>query len=57
MGTAQLRTYREHIEVAVRVTIAALGDDAARGWFEEEIRARWPKIKIFQPQPAKTVVV
>ena len=31
------------------------GDADARQWFEEQIRERWPKIKIFQPQPGKIV--
>jgi Cft2 family RNA processing exonuclease len=28
------------------------GDAPARAWFEENIRARYPKIKVHQPQPA-----
>ena len=31
------------------------GDALARAWFEEQIRARWPKIKIHQPQPGKVI--
>ncbi len=33
------------------------GDAPARAWFEEQIRARWPKMKIHQPQPGKTIEV
>jgi hypothetical protein len=29
----------------------------ARAWFAEQIRARWPKIKIIQPQPGKSIEV
>jgi hypothetical protein len=29
----------------------------ARNWFETQIHARWPKIKVFQPQPAKLITV
>ena len=42
-------------QVAPRAILLGHGDDAARAWFEEQIRARWPKIKIFQPQPGKQV--
>ena len=31
------------------------GDAPARAWFEEQIRARWPKMKIHQPQPGVTI--
>lgn len=31
------------------------GDAPARAWFEEQIRARWPKIKVHQPQPGKVI--
>jgi Cft2 family RNA processing exonuclease len=42
-------------QVSPRAVLLGHGDDAARNWFEEQIRARWPKIKVFQPQPAKAV--
>jgi len=42
-------------QVSPRAILLGHGDDAARQWFEEQIRERWPKIKIFQPQPAKPV--
>jgi Cft2 family RNA processing exonuclease len=38
-------------QVSPRAVLLGHGDDTARNWFEEQIRARWPKIKIFQPQP------
>ncbi len=41
--------------VAPRTVLLGHGDDAARGWFEDQIRIRWPKIKIIQPQPLKSV--
>lgn len=44
-------------QVSPRVVLLGHGDDAARGWFEQQIRERWPKIKIFQPQPMKMVSV
>jgi Cft2 family RNA processing exonuclease len=31
------------------------GDAPARAWFEEQIRARWPRIKIHQPQPGAAI--
>jgi len=33
------------------------GGDDSRAWFEEQIRARWPKIKILQPLPGRMVPV
>jgi Cft2 family RNA processing exonuclease len=42
-------------QVSPRAILLGHGDDTARNWFEEQIRARWPKIKIFQPQPGKLV--
>src|ERR1051325_9068947 len=33
------------------------GGDDSRKWFEQQIRARHPKIKIIQPQPGKAVEV
>ncbi len=44
-------------QVSPRVILLGHGDDAARAWFEDQIRTRHPKIKILQPQPAKTVSV
>ena len=42
-------------QVSPRAVLLGHGDDAARKWFEEQISLRWPKIKVFQPQPAKMV--
>jgi Cft2 family RNA processing exonuclease len=41
--------------VSPRAVLLGHGDDAARGWFEAEIRERWPSIKVYQPQPGKTI--
>ena len=43
--------------VSPRAVLLGHGDDAARNWFEEKIRERWPKIKVFQPQPGKAQAV
>jgi Cft2 family RNA processing exonuclease len=42
-------------QVSPRAVLLGHGDEASRAWFEERIRERWPKIKIFQPQPAATI--
>ena len=42
-------------QVSPRSVLLGHGDDAARAWFEAEIRERWPNIKIYQPQPGRTV--
>jgi len=44
-------------QVAPRAILLGHGGDASRAWFEEQIRARWPKIKILQPQPGRTISV
>jgi Cft2 family RNA processing exonuclease len=44
-------------QVSPRAVLLGHGDDEARGWFEEQIRSRHPKIKIIQPQPGKSVQV
>jgi Cft2 family RNA processing exonuclease len=44
-------------QVGPRTVLLGHGDDSARGWFEEQIRLRYPRIKIIQPQPGKTVEV
>jgi Cft2 family RNA processing exonuclease len=44
-------------QVSPRTILLGHGGDDSRQWFEEQIRARHPKIKILQPQPAKTVAV
>jgi Cft2 family RNA processing exonuclease len=44
-------------QVSPRAILLGHGDDAARQWFAEQINLRWPKIKVYQPQPAKLVSV
>lgn len=44
-------------EVSPRAVLLGHGDEASRHWFEDQIRQRWPKIKIIQPAPGKTVEV
>ena len=44
-------------QVEPRVILLGHGDDDSRQWFEERIRARYPKIKILQPEPGKPVEV
>jgi len=41
--------------VAPRAVLLGHGDADARNWFEEQIRARWPKVKILQPQPLQNL--
>ena len=41
--------------VSPRVILLGHGGEDSRAWFEEQIRARHPKIKIIQPQPARPV--
>src|SRR5262249_39605675 len=36
-------------QVDPRTVLLGHGDEASRSWFEEQIRTRWPKIKIVQP--------
>ena len=43
--------------VEPRCILLGHGDDDSRQWFEEKIRAQYPKIKIVQPQPGKAVEV
>jgi len=44
-------------QVDPRVVILSHGDDQARNWFEAQIHARHPKIKVFQPGPGQSVSV
>ena len=42
-------------QVSPRSVILGHGNDTARNWFEENIRERWPAMKIYQLQPGKTI--
>ncbi|HTB85255.1 MAG TPA: MBL fold metallo-hydrolase [Candidatus Sulfotelmatobacter sp.] len=42
-------------QVSPRAVLLGHGDEPARNWFEENIRERWPKIRIFQPQPMQNI--
>jgi Cft2 family RNA processing exonuclease len=41
--------------VSPRAVLLGHGNDTSRNWFEEQIRARWPAIKIYQPQPGRPI--
>jgi predicted metal-dependent RNase len=42
-------------QVEPRVVLLTHGDADSRDWFQQRIRARYPKIKVFQPKPGETV--
>lgn len=44
-------------QVEPRTVLLGHGDNDSRQWFEEQIRARHPRIKIIQPQPGKMLEV
>jgi Cft2 family RNA processing exonuclease len=44
-------------EVSPRAVLLGHGDEDSRDWFEQQIRARHPKMKIVQPSPGKSVEV
>ena len=44
-------------QVAPRAVLLGHGDADSRHWFEDQIRTRWPKIRIIQPEPGKAVEV
>jgi Cft2 family RNA processing exonuclease len=44
-------------EVEPRVVILGHGEPASRDWFEQQIKARHPKIKVLQPQPGESMQV
>jgi Cft2 family RNA processing exonuclease len=44
-------------QVLPRAVLLGHGEAESRNWFEQQIRARHPKIKIIQPEPGKTVGV
>jgi Cft2 family RNA processing exonuclease len=41
--------------VEPRSVLLTHGDDRSRQWFEEQIHARYPKVRVVQPQPGGTV--
>jgi Cft2 family RNA processing exonuclease len=44
-------------QVEPRAVLLGHGQSDSRAWFEEQIRGRYPKIKIIQPQPGEGVEV
>jgi len=44
-------------QVEPRAVLLGHGEEESRHWFEEQIRARHPRVKIIQPQPGKGVEV
>jgi predicted metal-dependent RNase len=44
-------------EVSPHTVLLGHGEESSRLWFEEQIRARHPKIKIVQPSPGLSVEV
>lgn len=44
-------------QVNPRVALLGHGDQDSREWFEEQLRARYPKLQIIQPGPGKEVEV
>jgi Cft2 family RNA processing exonuclease len=44
-------------QVEPRAVLLSHGDGPARNWFEEQIRARHPNIKVIQPKPGERIQV
>jgi Cft2 family RNA processing exonuclease len=44
-------------QVSPRVVVLGHGEPDARNWFEQQLRERYPKLKVFQPRPGATMVV
>ena len=44
-------------QVSPHTVLLGHGDEDSRQWFEGQIRARHPKMKIIQPEPGKTIEV
>lgn len=42
-------------EVEPHTVVLGHGEDVSRCWFEEQIHARYPKIKVLQPDPGQSV--
>jgi Cft2 family RNA processing exonuclease len=44
-------------QVGPRVVLLTHGEEESRTWFEQQIRTRYPKIKVLQPKPGEPVDV
>ncbi len=44
-------------QVSPRAVLLGHGDNDSRRWFEQQIHARYPKIKVFQPTPGQSIEV
>ncbi|HXT39998.1 MAG TPA: MBL fold metallo-hydrolase [Candidatus Angelobacter sp.] len=44
-------------QASPRAVLLGHGEEDSRNWFEQQIRGRWPKIKVVQPGPGKSVEV
>ena len=44
-------------QVSPHTVILAHGEDDSRVWFDQQIKARYPKVKVLQPGPGETVSV
>jgi Cft2 family RNA processing exonuclease len=44
-------------QVDPRAILLGHGEDESRNWFEKQIHARYPKIKVIQPKPGETIEV
>lgn len=54
--------HRDHLldfvaKVSPRAVFLGHGEEDSRVWFEGEIRARWPQIRVIQPQPGVRIEV
>jgi Cft2 family RNA processing exonuclease len=44
-------------QVSPRTVLLGHGDNDSRQWFEDQIRMRYPKVRVVQPEPGKAVEV
>lgn len=44
-------------QVSPRTVLLGHGDNDSRQWFEDQIRIRYPKVKVVQPAPGKSIEV
>jgi Cft2 family RNA processing exonuclease len=44
-------------QVEPRAVLLGHGEDESRNWFEEQIRSRYPKIRVVQPKPGESLEV